>query len=126
MDTKSKIVLTSAALLFLFGVSLLYYEFTLSKHRSLDQAEALIERLSTKEEEQRCLNDIKQQYTFKDELSLRVEGKTNTYLYKGTAKQVLLHLNGKNSYGGYTGPKEWSCYYTVKDNKVHLVYSHDY
>ena len=125
MDAKSKIVLTGAAVLFLLCVALLYYEFVLSKHKAISEPETLVDRISTKEEEQRCFNDIKQQFTFKDMSSLRIEGETNTNFYEGTTKQVLLHLNGKNSYGGYTGPKDFSCFYTVKDNKLVMVYNHD-
>lgn len=125
MDAKSKIVLTGAAVLFLLGGALLYYEFALSKHKAILEPEALVDRLSTKEEEQRCFKDIKQQFTFKDASSLRIEGETNTNFYEGTTKQVLLHLNGKNSYGGYTGPKDFSCFYTIKDNKLVMVYNND-
>lgn len=126
MDTKSKSVLTGAALLFLFGVSLLYYELTVPKHKHLIEPEPLVDRLATPSEEQRCLSDIKQQFTFKDESSLRIEGETKTYFYEGTTKQVMLHLNGKNSYGGYTGPKDFSCFYTVKDHKLVMIYNHDH
>lgn len=127
MDTKSKMVLMVAAILFLLGASLLYYGImSHPNHPTFEATQDLVDRLSTKEEEQRCFSDIKQQYEFKDESSLRIEGETKTYFYEGTTRQVTLHLNGKNSYGGYTGPKDFSCFYTIQDNKLQLIYSNDY
>ena len=68
-------------------------------------------RRATQEEIDQCLQLIKIRYNYKDPESLRVEGASVMAIYPSGRKEILLSVNGKNSYGGYVGAKPAYCKY---------------
>lgn len=68
-------------------------------------------RLATQEEIDQCLKLIKIRYNYKDPDSLRVEGSSVVAIYPSGRKEVILSVNGKNSYGAYVGAKPAVCKY---------------
>jgi len=120
MDTLSRVVFTSAALMASMGIGLLYYKWHMNERQPSSPEELRVERLATPAEQQRCIRDLKQNIRFKDEQSLRIEGEPKTH-YNGDMQIISLSMNGKNSYGGYTGPQDFGCFYTGADHKLYAV-----
>ena len=79
-------------------------------------------RKATDDEVAECVKIIKAIHSFKDPDSLRVEGSGYVNVYPSGRKEVLLELNGKNSYGAYAGSKPAYCKYkangTIEEAKA--------
>ena len=61
---------------------------------------------------EKCLSKIKGSYDWKDSNSVRIEGepaKTTTTTTGEVRQALMLKINGKNSYGAYSGPKDFTC-----------------
>lgn len=64
-----------------------------------------------------CFDDAKKRYQFKDPESLRIESSTKPVAkvidYAGVklmAYEVIIYINGKNSYGAYGGAEPYLCH----------------
>ena len=68
-------------------------------------------RAATDDEVAQCLRLLKIAYAYKDPDSLRVEGVAIANIYPSGRKEIAFNLNGKNSYGAYTGAKLAYCNY---------------
>lgn len=68
-------------------------------------------RKATDEEAEECLKLIKIAYRYKDPESLRIEENPYMLLYPDGHKEIVLSVNGKNSYGAYAGAKLAICKY---------------
>ena len=62
-------------------------------------------RKATPEEVEQCLSLIKIRYKYKGPDSLELESDAYISIYPGGRKEILMRINGKNSYGAYTGAK---------------------
>lgn len=78
-------------------------------------------RMATQEEINQCLKLIKIRYNYKDPDSLRVEGSSVVAVYPSGRKEVMLSINGKNSYGAYAGAKPAVCKYKASGDLDNLV-----
>ena len=74
-------------------------------------------REATEQEVNECLDFLKSRYSFKDESSLRIEGRRLTVMYENGDSTVALSVNGKNSYGAYAGVKQVLCKYPKNGDK---------
>lgn len=68
-------------------------------------------RKATMEEVEQCLSLIKIRYKYKDPDSLKLEGDAFVSIYPSGRKEILMSINGKNSYGAYAGAKPAYCKY---------------
>ena len=68
-------------------------------------------RKATLEEVEQCLSLIKIRYKYKDPDSLKLEGDAFVSIYSSGRKEIIMSINGKNSYGAYAGAKPAYCKY---------------
>lgn len=73
-------------------------------------------RKATQEEIDECLNLITIRYAYKDPKSVRVEGTSLAVVYPSGRKEIMLSINGRNSYGAYAGAKPAVCKYKANGN----------
>lgn len=71
-------------------------------------------RKATLEEVEQCLSLIKIAYKYKDPDSLKLDGDAYVSIYPSGRKEILMRINGKNSYGAYVGAKP--AYYKYRAN----------
>ena len=82
------------------------------------------ERNTTEKEANSCLDSIKKNYSFKDPRSLLIEDGKFYTLVNGK-NRIIIFMNGKNSYGAYSGAKKASCTYESDMKLIDTYYQID-